>query len=99
MLGDPGGKGCVFLGVWDSTGGQRRSVRVCVCVCVRGCQTQGQGEHLTLRVRAGGWGVFSRSKHLKRKQTKAWNEREAAHAWKMGQRREGAPRDLSRHIN
>lgn len=40
------------------------------------------------RVRAGDGECF-RSKHLKRKQTKAWNEREAAHAWKMGQRREG----------
>ena len=40
------------------------------------------------RVRAGDRECF-RSKHLKRKQTKAWKEREAAHAWKMGQRREG----------
>lgn len=34
-----------------------------------------------------GWECFLH-KHLRRKQTKAWNEREAAHAWKMGQRRE-----------
>lgn len=33
VLGDWGGKGGVYsLGCGDSTGGQRRSVRVCVCV-------------------------------------------------------------------
>lgn len=47
----------------------------------------GTGRRPLWRVRAG-IGAF-RHKHLRRKQTKAWNEREAAHAWKMGQRREG----------
>ena len=42
----------------------------------------------SLESKSRGWECF-RHKHLRRKQTKAWNEREAAHAWKMGQRREG----------
>lgn len=48
---------------------------------------QGQGEDHSGESEQG-WEHFQH-KHLRRKQTKAWNEREAAHAWKMGQRREG----------
>ena len=58
-----------------------------VCVC-EGVPDRDRVNTSLWRVRAGDGECF-RSKHLKRKQTKAWKEREAAHAWKMGQRREG----------
>lgn len=48
---------------------------------------QGRGEDHSGESEPG-WECFQH-KHLRRRQTKAWNEREAAHAWKMGQRREG----------
>lgn len=76
---------CIAWGCGDSTGGQKKG-----CEGKRGwlegvlCRDR---EKTTLESEQG-WECFPH-KHLRRKQTKAWNEREAAHAWKMGQRREG----------
>lgn len=54
----------------------------------RGGAVRGRGADTPLERMSRGWECF-RCKHLRRKQTKAWSEREAVHAWKMGQRREG----------
>lgn len=74
------------LGCGDSTGGQKEG-----CEGKRGWLEggimQGQGQDIPLESKSRG--ECFRHKHLRRKQTKAWNKRKAAHAWKMGQRRAG----------
>lgn len=79
-------RGCVFLGVWgfhwraeEGVRGKRRGFEGVLCR---------DRVKTSLESKSRGWECFWH-KHLRRKQTKAWNEREAAHAWKMGQRREG----------
>lgn len=84
--GDQGEGGVYSPGVWGfqwTAGGRVRRKRG----WLEGGAVRGQGEDITLRSKSRGE-CFCH-KHLRRKQTKAWNGRQAAHAWKMGQRRAG----------